>query len=103
MTCKSTFSVRIFDAARDLVCGFSDDVEIRLCVCYSNSARFLWKSIPLAMKDSQPELSAVWQIAQRLWIKEYSGVYEALRSFSWSPEVEAIVAAFSGDCLTVIH
>ncbi|KAK4424365.1 COP9 signalosome complex subunit [Sesamum alatum] len=59
-----------------------------------NSARFLWKKIPLAVKESQPEVSAVWKIGQRLWIKEYSGVHEAIREFNWSPQILGFVAAF---------
>ncbi|KAL6501252.1 COP9 signalosome complex subunit 8 [Orobanche hederae] len=60
-----------------------------------NSARFLWKKIPIAVKESQPEISAVWKICQKLWIKDYGGVHEAIREFSWSPQILEIVAAFS--------
>ncbi|KAL2231444.1 COP9 signalosome complex subunit 8 [Sesamum indicum] len=59
-----------------------------------NSARFLWKKIPLTVKESQPEVSAVWKIGQRLWMKEYSGVHEAIREFNWSPQILGLVAAF---------
>ncbi|GFP87102.1 cop9 signalosome complex subunit 8 [Phtheirospermum japonicum] len=60
-----------------------------------NSARFLWKKIPTAVKESQPELSAVWKIGQKLWIKDYGGVHEAIREFNWSPQTQDFVAAFS--------
>ncbi|KAI3448298.1 hypothetical protein Pfo_004963 [Paulownia fortunei] len=60
-----------------------------------NSARFLWKKIPSAVKASQPEVSAVWKIGQRLWMKDYGGVHEAIREFNWSPQSQGIVAAFS--------
>ncbi|KAK6121308.1 hypothetical protein DH2020_044959 [Rehmannia glutinosa] len=60
-----------------------------------NSARFLWKKIPLAVKESQPEVSAVWKIGQRLWLKDYGGVHEAIREFNWSPQTQGMVAAFS--------
>ncbi|KAK6143736.1 hypothetical protein DH2020_024084 [Rehmannia glutinosa] len=60
-----------------------------------NSARFLWKKIPLAVKESQPEVSAVWKIGQRLWMKDYGGVHEAIREFNWSPQTQGMVAAFS--------
>ncbi|XP_024026186.1 COP9 signalosome complex subunit 8 [Morus notabilis] len=65
---------------------YSDDI---------NSARFLWKSIPLAIKDSQPELVAAWKIGQKLWIRDHGGVYEAIRGFDWSQQVQGLVAAFS--------
>ncbi|CAI9770105.1 unnamed protein product [Fraxinus pennsylvanica] len=60
-----------------------------------NSARFLWKRIPLAVKESQPEVVAAWKIGQKLWARDYAGVYEAIREFNWSPEAQGIVASFS--------
>lgn len=60
-----------------------------------NSARFLWKSIPSAIKESQPEIVAVWKIGQHLWMRDYAGVYEAIRGFDWSQEVLGFVLAFS--------
>ncbi|XP_021770998.1 COP9 signalosome complex subunit 8-like [Chenopodium quinoa] len=60
-----------------------------------NSARFVWKSMPLAIKENQPEVIAVWGIGQKLWTRDYAGVYEAIRSFDWSPQIQPIVAAFS--------
>ncbi|XP_073003576.1 COP9 signalosome complex subunit 8 [Typha latifolia] len=60
-----------------------------------NSARFLWKSVPQAIKESRPELVAAWRIGQCLWNRDYAGVYGAIRGFDWSPEVAGLVAAFS--------
>ncbi|CAA0812425.1 COP9 signalosome complex subunit 8 [Striga hermonthica] len=60
-----------------------------------NSARFLWKKVPSAVKEGQPEVSAVWKIGQKLWIKDYGGVHEAIREFNWTPQTREIVAAFS--------
>ncbi|KAI4367459.1 hypothetical protein MLD38_023195 [Melastoma candidum] len=60
-----------------------------------NSARFLWKTIPAAIKESQPEVVAAWRIGQRLWTQDYAGVYEAIRGFDWSPETCGLVASFA--------
>ncbi|XP_042435416.1 COP9 signalosome complex subunit 8-like [Zingiber officinale] len=60
-----------------------------------NSARFLWKSIPLEIKESRPEIVAVWKIGQCLWTRDYAGVYDAIRGFDWSAEITAMVVAFS--------
>ena len=38
---------------------------------------------------------AVWRIGQKLWTRDYVGVYEAIREFSWTPEVQPIVASFA--------
>ncbi|XP_010260990.1 PREDICTED: COP9 signalosome complex subunit 8 [Nelumbo nucifera] len=60
-----------------------------------NSSRFLWKSIPSTIKESQPELVAAWKIGQRLWTRDYAGVYEAIRGFDWSEEARGLVSSFS--------
>ncbi|KAI0528595.1 hypothetical protein KFK09_001137 [Dendrobium nobile] len=59
-----------------------------------NSARFLWKSIPSGIKESQAEVVAAWKIGQCLWIRDYAGVYAAIRGFNWSPEALGLVTAF---------
>ncbi|XP_062077244.1 COP9 signalosome complex subunit 8 [Humulus lupulus] len=61
----------------------------------TNSARFLWKSIPAAIKDNQPELLAAWEIGQKLWMRDYAGVHEAIHGYDWSQQVQGLVAAFS--------
>ncbi|KAL4336003.1 hypothetical protein GQ457_07G010860 [Hibiscus cannabinus] len=60
-----------------------------------NSARFLWKSIPATIKESQPQLVAAWKIGQKLWTRDYAGVYEAIRGFDWTQQTQLLVAAFS--------
>ncbi|XP_065872425.1 COP9 signalosome complex subunit 8 [Euphorbia lathyris] len=60
-----------------------------------NSARFLWKSVPSAVKENQPEVVATWRIGQRLWTRDYAGVHEAIHGFDWSQETGVVVAAFS--------
>nr|GEY75266.1 COP9 signalosome complex subunit 8 [Tanacetum cinerariifolium] len=60
-----------------------------------NSARFLWKSVPASIKESRPEVAAVWKIGQQLWTRNYAGVYESIRGFNWSPEIQDFVAAFA--------
>lgn len=56
----------------------------------------MWKSIPNGIKQSRPEIVAVWKIGQSLWTRDYAGVYVAVRGFEWSPEVVGIVTAFLG-------
>ncbi|KAL4580646.1 hypothetical protein LXL04_016846 [Taraxacum kok-saghyz] len=40
-----------------------------------NSARFLWKSVPNSVKESRPEVAAVWKIGQQLWVRNYAERY----------------------------
>lgn len=64
----------------------------------SNSARFLWKMIPVGIKESRLEVAAAWKIGQELWMRKYAGVHEAIRGFNWSAEAQGLVTAFSGKC-----
>lgn len=61
----------------------------------TNSARFLWKTIPSSIKESNPEVNAVWKIGQQLWLRNYGGVHEAVHGFEWSPELQGFISAFS--------
>ena len=66
------------------------------CLCCSNSARFVWKNVPRVVKENRPEVTAAWKIGQRLWTRDYAGVYEAIREFNGSPEAQSLVDSFSG-------
>lgn len=68
-------------------------------ICCSNSARFLWKTIPAAIKESRPEVDAAWKIVQKLWTRDHAGVHRALSEYNWSPQAQSIVASFSGKFL----
>lgn len=79
-------------------------VDIRFFVS-RNSAKYLWKSIPQGIKERRPELVAAWKIGQCLWTRDYSGVYDAIRSVDWSPEASELVFAFAGGVsgLIILH
>lgn len=69
---------------------------IYLFIIDRNSARFLWKSIPSSIKENRPEVVAVWKIGQHLWTRNYAGVYDSIRGFNWSAEIQIFVASFAG-------
>ncbi|KAH9489601.1 COP9 signalosome complex subunit 8 [Bulinus truncatus] len=56
------------------------------------NAKFLWKRIPLSIKQMSPELGTIWQVAQKMWSKDYAATYEALQK-EWSEDVKNIMAA----------
>jgi len=55
------------------------------------NARFLWKRIPKATKDSTPELDALWQVSLALWNRV--PVFTSLEAFGWSAGVAKVIAA----------
>ncbi|XP_069107949.1 COP9 signalosome complex subunit 8-like [Argopecten irradians] len=52
-------------------------------------AKFLWKRIPQSVKSSTPELTLIWTAGQKMWLRDYTGSYEALKK-EFSPEVKPI-------------
>ncbi|BFZ15442.1 hypothetical protein BsWGS_18480 [Bradybaena similaris] len=55
-------------------------------------AKFLWKRIPQSIKQSNPELANIWLVGQKMWLKDYSGIYEASQK-EWSEDVKQILLA----------
>ncbi|GLJ40357.1 hypothetical protein SUGI_0829980 [Cryptomeria japonica] len=60
-----------------------------------NNARFLWRRMSSSVKESQPEVIAIWKIGQCMWTHDYAGVHGALCGFNWSLEVQQIITALS--------
>ncbi|XP_077997703.1 COP9 signalosome complex subunit 8-like [Glandiceps talaboti] len=56
------------------------------------NAKFLWKRIPQALKVSNPELNNIWMVGQKMWLREFPGVYQSLNQ-DWSESVKPIMQA----------
>lgn len=44
------------------------------------SAKFLWKRIPDQIKQENDELSTVWQVGKLMWKRNYSEIYQVIKS-----------------------
>lgn len=55
-------------------------------------AKFLWKRIPANVKTSYPEVALIWAVGQRMWQRDFPGIYESLRK-DWSESVKPIMDA----------
>lgn len=58
-------------------------------------ARFVWKRIPINVKQNNQELQAVWRVLQYLWQRQYQGMWQALQAYSWSPQLQPFMAALA--------
>ncbi|XP_014680599.1 PREDICTED: COP9 signalosome complex subunit 8-like [Priapulus caudatus] len=58
----------------------------------TSNARYLWKRIPPAVKQSNPELAAIWAVGQKMWLRNFSGIYVSLRQ-DWSESIKPIMTA----------
>uniref|UniRef100_A0A6U4MZW9 CSN8/PSMD8/EIF3K domain-containing protein n=1 Tax=Hemiselmis andersenii TaxID=464988 RepID=A0A6U4MZW9_HEMAN len=56
------------------------------------NARWLWERMPDRIKGD-PELQAVWKVAQHLWKRELKEVYALLTSTSWTPPLNSLSAS----------
>ncbi|ELR20934.1 COP9 subunit 8, putative [Acanthamoeba castellanii str. Neff] len=57
-------------------------------------ARFLWRRIPKKIKETDPELNAIWTIGQNVWNKKYTDIYQSAQAYNWSPGTVLFVQAF---------
>lgn len=52
------------------------------------SAKYLWKRIPTTVKNANPELGKIWKVGQKMWQRDFPGVYAALTTGGeWSDTV----------------
>ncbi|XP_069790504.1 COP9 signalosome complex subunit 8 isoform X2 [Narcine bancroftii] len=56
-----------------------------------NTARYLWKRIPQALKTANPELGAIWSVGQRVWQRDFPGIYTVISSHQWSDTIQPIM------------
>ncbi|XP_050419353.2 COP9 signalosome complex subunit 8 [Patella vulgata] len=54
------------------------------------NAKFLWKRIPQNIKTSNTELNQIWAVGQKMWQRDYPGVYETLK-YDWSDRIKPIM------------
>lgn len=59
------------------------------------NAKYLWKRIPATAKASHAELGLIWNVGQKMWLRDFPGVYQTL-SVDWSDNVSQIMAAVLG-------
>ncbi|XP_026119376.1 E3 ubiquitin-protein ligase TRIM63-like [Carassius auratus] len=58
-----------------------------------NNARYLWKRIPQAIKTANPELAAIWAVGQRIWQRDFPGIYTAIDACQWSENILPVMEA----------
>lgn len=56
------------------------------------NAKYLWKRIPQNVKNSHAELAFIWKVGQKIWQRDFPGVYAALNA-DWSENVRHIMQA----------
>uniref|UniRef100_A0A670HU03 COP9 signalosome subunit 8 n=1 Tax=Podarcis muralis TaxID=64176 RepID=A0A670HU03_PODMU len=61
-----------------------------------NNARYLWKRIPPAIKSANPELGAIWSVGQRIWQRDFPGIYTTIGAHQWSESIQPIMEALRG-------
>ncbi|XP_033102087.1 COP9 signalosome complex subunit 8-like [Anneissia japonica] len=68
------------------------EVYAKLMVLYLlqndlNNARYLWKRIPESVRTANPDLGQIWAVGQKLWQRDYGGVYTHL-NHDWSESIK---------------
>ncbi len=60
-------------------------------------ARFVYKRTPEAIRASNADITAAFALLQRLWVRDYEGIWTAL-GYAWPPQLAGLAAAL-GDQL----
>ncbi|MGH0137718.1 UNVERIFIED_CONTAM: hypothetical protein FKN15_064614 [Acipenser sinensis] len=66
-----------------------------------NNGRYLWKRIPQAVKTSNMELAAIWAVGQRIWQRDFPGIYTAIAAHQWSECIQPVMEALQGTISSV--
>nr|XP_034492741.1 COP9 signalosome complex subunit 8-like [Marmota flaviventris] len=59
----------------------------------TNNARCLWKRIPPAIKSANSELWGIWSVGQRIWERDFPGIYMTIYVHQWQKLVQPIMEA----------
>jgi COP9 signalosome complex subunit 8 len=54
------------------------------------NAKFLWKRIPMTLKNVNPDLALVWGVGQKMWQRDFPGIYESLKK-EWPEHLKPIM------------
>nr|XP_033800162.1 COP9 signalosome complex subunit 8 isoform X4 [Geotrypetes seraphini] len=58
-----------------------------------DNARYLWKRIPPAIRSANSELGGIWSVGQRIWQRDYPGIYTTINAQLWSENIQSIMEA----------
>jgi len=56
------------------------------------NAKLLWKRIPTSLKQTSQELGSIWDVGQKMWLRDYAGTYDGLKK-EWSDEINVLMVA----------
>ncbi|XP_018415441.1 PREDICTED: COP9 signalosome complex subunit 8 isoform X2 [Nanorana parkeri] len=58
-----------------------------------NNGRYLWKRIPPPIKSANAELGWIWEVGQRIWQRDFPGIYASIAAHQWSENILPIMEA----------
>lgn len=47
--------------------------------------------------QANPELAAIWAVGQRIWQRDFPGIYTAIAAFQWSESILPVMEALRGN------
>lgn len=47
--------------------------------------------------QANPELTAIWAVGQRIWQRDFPGIYTAIAAFQWSENILPVMEALRGN------
>ena len=65
--------------------------QIKCCILKSSEM-----SLPCCIQ-ANPELTAVWAVGQRIWQRDFPGIYTAIAALQWSENILPVMEALRGN------
>lgn len=56
----------------------------------------LVKCFSICNTQANPELAAVWAVGQRIWQRDFPGIYTAIAAYQWSENILPVMEALRG-------
>lgn len=47
--------------------------------------------------QANPELTAIWAVGQRIWQRDFPGIYTSIAAFQWSENILPVMEALRGN------
>lgn len=69
-----------------------------LCVLRWRGHECRMRALRAVLLQADAELGAIWAVGQRIWQRDFPGIYTAVSAHQWSEAVQPIMEALRGAC-----
>lgn len=57
----------------------------------------MFEMLLVCLLQANPELAAIWAVGQRIWQRDFPGIYTAIAAYQWSENILPVMEALRGN------